>query len=210
MAPGGAATVVAIVDDDKLRLDDGELVRLISLQAPKVPLRLINFKIWLLINEPKDAFARLALGKRLHLGLGSRNRDRHGRVLAHLHAEDSTLIAEMLHLGWAWVYTFYDNRRIADEMMWLEQAARRPRRGVWWYAFYRLRSAEYLWGDINAFQIVESRVRAVATVKWRTHLNSGDNWSRDFAIVVAAKHRRQFSARHLTAPDSRLIRVLGG
>ena len=64
---GGAATVVEIVDGDTIRLDDGEQVRLVDLQAQKLPSGRPNFKAWPLADKSKDAHARLALGKRLHL-----------------------------------------------------------------------------------------------------------------------------------------------
>ena len=115
----------------------------------------------------------------------------------------------MLRLGWARVYTFYDNRRLVDEMLQLDQAARRAQRGIWGHAFYRIRSAENLRGDINTFQLVEGRVRAVATVKRRTYLNFGDDWRRGFMIMVAGEDRRRFDARRLAALDGRLIRVRG-
>ena len=92
LAPGGAATVVEVVDGDTLRIDDGEQVRPLGLQAPKLPPGRLNFKTWPLGNESKDALAHLALGKRLHLGLGGRKPDWHGWGLANLHAEDVTCV----------------------------------------------------------------------------------------------------------------------
>ena len=77
------AKVVEIVDGDTLRFDDREKVRLVSLHAPNLPFGRPNFKAWPLCNESKDPLARLKIGKRLHLGLGGRRRDRLGRVLIH-------------------------------------------------------------------------------------------------------------------------------
>ena len=57
LVPGGAATVVEIVDGDTLRLDDGEQVRLVGLQTPKLPLGRPNFKTWPLGNGSKDTLA---------------------------------------------------------------------------------------------------------------------------------------------------------
>lgn len=210
LVSGGTATVVEIVDGDTLRLDDGEQVRLVGLQAPKLPLGRPNFKAWPLGNESKTALARLTLRKSLQLSFGGRKRDRHGRLLAHLHTSDGTWIqGEMLRLGWARVYTFHDNRRLVDQMLRLEQAARRAKRGIWAHAFYGLRSADNLRGDIDSFQLVEGRVRAVATVKGRTYLNFGNDWRRDFTIMVAGKDRRRFTVRRLAALEGRLVRVRG-
>ena len=79
----------------------------------------------------------------------------------------------MLRFGCAWVFTLYDSRRPVDEMLQLEQSARRARHSILGHAFYRIRPAENLRGDINTFKLVKGRVRAVATVKGSTYLNSG-------------------------------------
>ena len=105
--------------------------------------------------------------------------------------------------------SFYENCGLVDEMLQLEQAVRQARQGIWRHAFYRLRSADNLRGDINAFKLIEARIRAVATVKGRTYLSFEDDWRRDFTIVVAGKDRRRFSSRRLAALDGRLIRVRG-
>ena len=97
--------------------------------------------------------------------------------------------------------SFYENCGLVDEMLQLEQAARQVRQGIWRHAFYRLWSAEKLRGDINAFELIEGRIRAVATVKGRTYLSFGVDWRRDFTIVVAGKDRRRFSARRLATLD---------
>ena len=50
----------------------------------------------------RKMLSHLAFGKRLHLGLGGRKRDRRGWVLAHLRASDGTWIqGEMLRFGCA-------------------------------------------------------------------------------------------------------------
>ena len=43
---GGPATVVAVVDGDTVVLDDGRQVRLVGIQAPKLPLGRRNFRKW--------------------------------------------------------------------------------------------------------------------------------------------------------------------
>ena len=79
----------------------------------------------------------------------------------------------MLRFGCAWVFTLYDSRRPVDEMLQLEQSARPARQDILGQAFYQIRPAEKLSGDINTFQFVKGCVRAVATVNGSTYLNSG-------------------------------------
>ena len=85
---GGYGTAVEIVDGDTLVLDDGRQVRLVGLQAPKLPLGRPNFKPWPLGEEAKSALRDLTLDKRLSLSYGGRKTDRYGRHLAHLHDEN--------------------------------------------------------------------------------------------------------------------------
>ena len=97
----------------------------------------------------RKMLSRLTFGKRLHLGLGGRKPNRHGRVLAHLHASDDTWVqGEMLRFGCTQFFTLYDNHRLVDEMLQLEQSARRARHSISGHAFYRIRPAENLRGDI--------------------------------------------------------------
>ena len=77
---GGSATVVEIVDGDTLRLDTGKQVRLIGLQAPKLPLGRANFKAWPLGEEAKSALAEMTSRKRLRLSYVGRKSDRYGRT----------------------------------------------------------------------------------------------------------------------------------
>jgi len=84
LKPGGSAVAVEVVDGDTLVLDDGRQVRLVGLQAPKLPLGRPNFRPWPLADDSKAALERLALGRRLKLHYGGREMDRHRRVLAHL------------------------------------------------------------------------------------------------------------------------------
>lgn len=212
LEPGGSATVVEIVDGDTLRLDTGKQVRLVGLQAPKLPLGRANFKAWPLGEEAKSALAQMTSGKRLRLSYVERKSDRYGRLLAHLHDGEGIWIqGEMLRLGWARVYSFPDNRRLVREMLELERQARLLKRGIWGHPYYRIRQAGDLRGDIDTFQVIEGRVRDVATVKGRTYLNFGADWRSDFTVSVAPRDRRRFADGLVKLVDikGRLVRVRG-
>ena len=90
----------------------------------------------------------------------------------------------MLRLGWARVYSCPDNRRLVREMLELERQARLLRRGIWGHPYYRIRQAGDLRGDIDTFQVIEGRVRDVATVKGRTYLNFGADWRNVLSVFV--------------------------
>ena len=59
--------VTEIVDGDTLfvtpGLEDSGEIRLVGIQAPKLPLGRKHFKIWPLANEAKQALADMTLGK---------------------------------------------------------------------------------------------------------------------------------------------------
>ena len=126
------AVAVKIVDGDTLILDTGKQVRLVGLQAPKLPLGRPNFEAWPLSDEAATVLRELTLGKSLSLAYGGRRMDRHGRLLAHLYDADGSWIqGAMLRRGMARVYSFSDNRSLVAEMLAIEGQARAARRGIW-------------------------------------------------------------------------------
>jgi len=140
---GPTATAIAVIDGDTLVLDDGQEVRLVGLQAPKLPLGRPGFQTWPLAEEAKAALAALTLGRRIVLGYGGRRLDRHGRALAHLFDADvgTWIQGALLEAGLARVYSFADNRALVAEMLALERTARTAHRGIWADPFYAPRSA---------------------------------------------------------------------
>jgi endonuclease YncB( thermonuclease family) len=195
LAAGPTVQVVEVVDGDTVVLDDGQQVRLVGLQAPKLPLDRPNFVAWPLADEAKAALEELTLGRRVRLSFGGRRIDRHGRLLAHLHdAAERWIQGEMLRRGMARVYSFADNRALVAEMLALERAARARRRGIWSHPYYRVRNPFEAPKYIGSFQLVEGIVRDAAVVKGRAYLNFGEDWRTDFTITLAPRHRRSFEA----------------
>ena len=63
-----------------LVLDDGRQVRLVGVQAPKLPLGRPGFKPWPLSRQSKALLERLVLNQTVELRLPTTAQDRHGRV----------------------------------------------------------------------------------------------------------------------------------
>ncbi|MGB8274908.1 MAG: thermonuclease family protein [Alphaproteobacteria bacterium] len=224
---GGAGVVTEVADGDTLTIRVTETtdetpplaqvgnsieVRLVGIQAPKLPLGRPRFKAWPLGEDAKDVLARLAMGKDVQLAFGGASVDRNGRLLAHLYLGDGTWIqGAMLRLGQARVYTFPDNRAFVPEMLAREREARAARRGIWGERFYAVREAGALARDIGTFQLVEGRVLRVADVRGRRYLNFGADWKTDFTVTIAPGARRSFDAAGLTAEalEGRRVRVRG-
>jgi endonuclease YncB( thermonuclease family) len=213
--PVAAGRVVEVVDGDTVVLEGGVEVRLVGIQAPKLPLGRPNFPVWPLAPEAKAALDRLALGKPVSLGYGGARIDRHGRLLAHLDADGAWVQGEMLRQGLARVYTFHDNRARAAEMLALEREARAAGRGIWKHPYYRVLDATETPKSfdrlLDSFQMVEGRVVKAAVVKRRGYLNFGADWRSDFTVTISAEHLRAFAAAgaDVVAYEGKRVRVRG-
>lgn len=210
---GGSAMAIEVIDGDTLTLDDGREVRLVGLQAPKLPLGRRGFKTWPLAGDAKAALERLALGRRLTLYFGGRETDRHRRLLAHLTDSETGrwIQGAMLAQGMARVYTFEDNRSAIAEMLAIERAAREAKRGIWSHPYYAIRTPETVARDADSFQLVEGTVRDVAERKGKTFLNFGADWRSDFTVLVESRDAKAFRAAGMALKDleGRSIRVRG-
>ncbi|MBE9555537.1 MAG: thermonuclease family protein [Proteobacteria bacterium] len=212
LEPGERAKVVEVVDGDTVLLDDGWQVRLVGIQAPKLPLGRKNFNKWPLADESKSVLEALVLDRQVTLAYGGQRVDRHGRRLAHLFLGDETWIqGELLSAGMARVYSFPDNRAVVAEMLVAEGSARHAGAGIWGNDWYRVRTPDALARDIGGFQLVEGRVVDAADVRGTVYLNFGADWRSDFTIKVAKRHRKSFEAAgfDLLALKGRTVRVRG-
>lgn len=209
---GDRATVASIVDGDTVVLDDAREVRLVGIQAPKLPLGRKGFKKWPLAEASASALERLVLGRVVELRYGGRRIDRYRRLLAHLFVDGETWVqGALLETGMARVYTFPDNRQLATEMYDREISARLEKRGIWSNAFYDLRGVNRLWGDVGTFQVIEGKVLKAARVRSRIYLNFGPEWKTDFTVVVPTKKLGDFQSVSVEPLEleGRWIRVRG-
>ena len=209
---GETGRVVEVVDGDTVVLDTGLSVRLVGIQAPKLPLGREGFVAWPLADEAKAALEVLVLGRSVGLFYGGLERDRYGRALAHLVRDDGLwLQGELLETGWARVYGFRDNRTRLPAMLALETEAREAGRGIWAEPFYRVLAVEETEAHLGSFRLVEGRVLAVAVVKGRGYLNFGPDWRTDFTVAIAPADLRAFEAEGFDIADleGRFIRVRG-
>lgn len=216
LAEGGRARVVEVIDGDTLVLSDGTEVRLVGIQAPKLPLGREGFEEWPLAPEAKAELQRLALGQEVELRYGGRRQDRHGRALAHLWRADGLwLQGAMVAAGLARVYGFEDNRALLAELFALESEARASRHGLWAHPAYAVLSAAELErrvGElVDSFQLVEGRVRSTAEVRGRGYLNFGSDWRRDVTGSIPGEALDLFAEAGLALADyeGRLVRLRG-
>ncbi|OHC74391.1 MAG: nuclease (SNase) [Rhodospirillales bacterium RIFCSPLOWO2_12_FULL_58_28] len=193
LTSGGAARVTEIIDGDTITLDDGRQVRLVGIQAPKLPLGRRDFKTWPLADEAKHALEKMISGRVVELRHGGEKIDRHGRTLAHLFLENGVWAqGEMLKAGMARVYTFPDNREMAASMYAIEHMARQDRRGIWDHPFYAVRTPEEASERLGTFQVVEGVVMDAVKVKGVVYLNFGADWRKDFTVMIPSGATRMF------------------
>jgi endonuclease YncB( thermonuclease family) len=211
------ARVIAVIDGDTVKLDNGREVRLVGIQAPKLPLGRRGFAAWPLADEAKAKLETLTARKLVTLHYGGAREDRHGRLLAHLTTQDEAAAdravwvqGDMLKAGLARVYSFPDNRALVAEMLAFEREARAARRGIWRNPYYRIRKPEETRRDIETFQLVEGRVLQAASVKDRVYLNFGPDYRTDFTIAIARRNLRLFGRGFdAQALEGRSVRVRG-
>ena len=186
-------TVKEIVDGDTLKLLSGKEVRLVGIQAPKLPLGRAGFKTWPLADDSRTALKAIAGSGIVSLHFAGRREDRYRRYLAHLTLPDGTWVqGELLAKGMARVYSFKDNRKLISEMLALERSAREHRRGIWRLPYYRIRTPAETSHDIDSFQIVEGRVVDAARVRNVVYINFGPNWRTDFTFRIDRRALRLF------------------
>ena len=216
LKPGPEAIVGAVVDGDTVVLERPVMgatqIRLVGIQAPKLPLGRKNFPVWPLAAQSKRALEKLTLGKTVSLSFGGSEKARHGRLLAHLHTPGGVWVqGEMLNQGMARVYSFPDNRGAVADMLALERGARRAKRGIWGLGFYAVRTPGELGPLIGTFQLVTGRVLKADRVKSKIYLNFGQDWRTDFTITLKTGARRLFAKAGVDplALEGRMIRVRG-
>lgn len=144
--PAGARlrAIQEVRDGDTLRLDGGELVRLIGVDAPEASdnrkLREDIHKTGMPLSEGElvhlgqaaAAFAReVAQGRRCWLSFERERKDQYGRTLAYVHFENGAILNELLlSQGYAKVYLNFDFR-YKQRYVVLQTEARVAGRGLW-------------------------------------------------------------------------------
>lgn len=169
--------------------DSPRLVRLAGLDVPPVAVAgPPEARRWPLAERARDALSELALGHRLRVAAGGR--DRYGRLRAQATRDDGLwLQGEMLRQGWARVRPLAEDAGKVAEMLALEAQARAAGRGLWAHPLYAPRTPETVADDVDSFQIVRGRVVDAAQVGNTVYLNFGPDWRTDFTIRLPARAR---------------------
>lgn len=238
---GVRRTVTAIVDAETVKLDDGSVVRLVGALTPSAMDAGQENAHWPLAIEARAFLQTLILGKTVQLahadiGLDRDNtedsggrrardrpkpaeRDRYGRILAHLFLGDNVdtrvwVQAALLRAGLARAYGLPGNDACLREMILHEATARRSRLGLWVNRLYRIKRAEpgrSLMRLRNRFELVRGEVSNVTVTRTATYINFGADWRRDFTIRIDKALRAKHAAwsRVLPALKGKTVIVRG-
>ena len=214
LVDGPKGTVVAIVDGDTALLDSGITVRLVGIQAPRLP-KGRDMTAEPLAETARTALADLLVGQPVRLRHGGERQDRHGRALGQLFLADDTWVQQqMLAGGLARVYSFPDNRACIAPLLAAEAQARQQRLGIWADPYYAVRRADRpleLAEHSGRYQLVEGRVLHAEAVRDTVYLNFGRYWKEDFTVVIDTAALRRFRTAGLDplGLDGTLVRVRG-
>ncbi|MBI3314648.1 MAG: thermonuclease family protein [Candidatus Omnitrophica bacterium] len=139
----GRHRVTYVYDGDTIKLDNGERVRLVGIDAPEahdndkllrdVRRRHSDGRTQLAMGREAATFARsLLAGQQVRLEFDVEERDKYGRLLAYLYLPDGTFVNEkIIRQGYAYPLTIPPNVRHAREFKrWFEEA-RKAKRGLW-------------------------------------------------------------------------------
>lgn len=199
LAKRGSGVVAEIINNDTVRLKNGEKVRLVGITA-RVPKPLREFRPTTDLSAAQALLKRLLIGRQVELRGGGRARDRYNRHLAHLYfsRNGETLWVQriLVQRGLARVASFKDNRPCISALLRFEAQAREKLVGHWGgdnlFKILKAEERRTLLPLLHSFQIVEGVVHGTATVRGRLFINFEEDWRRDFTVTIAAKDLRRF------------------
>jgi endonuclease YncB( thermonuclease family) len=115
--------VLRVVDGDTAVLDDGEVVRILSIDTPE--------RGESLYHEASVFLAECVDGREVSLEFGGRRRDSYHRLLGHLWVGDTLVSEKLLEAGMARLYPFADDTVHLQRLASAQKRARESKCGIW-------------------------------------------------------------------------------
>jgi endonuclease YncB( thermonuclease family) len=205
----GTANVRAVSDGRTALLDDGREVRLADIEVPEIAQS---------ERAARDGLEALVAGQTLTLKQSKPERDRYGRLIAHLFvtsADGERWIArEMIAQGHAQVAARTADRSCLTDLLASERGARAARLGLWASSDSAVRQAARpaeILAQKGRFALVEGKVLSVRESGGTIYVNFGRRWSEDFTVTILKRNERAFASAGLEPKklDGRTIRVRG-
>lgn len=196
-ALGGAAEtgrVVTVLDGDSVRFEGGRVMKLAGVEAPQPPLALPAGESWSPASAAKAALERLVDGREVAMTLAATEPDRYGRWRVNLFAGGEWVQERLVAAGWARVHWYPSDSACVFSLLKQEAAARATNLGLWRNASYGVLDAlDASLGRRNGlYELVQGRIRSVGHGDYMTFLDFGDDYRRDFTIMVSPKVVERF------------------
>lgn len=198
---GTSHTVARVIDGETLALDDGRIVRLADIMAPRAIDVTAAEGSWKPEADAAALLDAMALGRTVVLAYGPLRQDRHGRILAHLYLGERTdgawLQARLLEAGGVRAQAFGSGPACVQALIEREDAARTHKRGVWAEAAYeqRLGASERLLRPMSgSFQVIIAPVARVITTGRGFRLLLGRGGPRELSVLIAPEDRDRLGA----------------
>ena len=124
--PLETATVTDVIDGDTIRIDTGQLVRYIGIDAPEMSPNAERFG-----KEAWSLNAALVSGKEVTLERDVSDTDQHGRLLRYVYVENIFVNGELVRLGLARAKAYPPDTENQKHLERLQTVAQETGRGMW-------------------------------------------------------------------------------
>ncbi len=116
------AFVVEVIDGDTIRIESGEKVRLLGINAPE--------KGQKFYGDAKKRLEELVMGKEVLMEKDAKNRDKYGRLLRYVYVNGTFVNLVMVKEGLAYAY-LTESLKYGEDLRKAEEEAKSLRLGVW-------------------------------------------------------------------------------
>jgi endonuclease YncB( thermonuclease family) len=215
-AEGEPVWAERVVGGDEIVLTDGRRIRLAEVEAPSPPLTARGAAARAAADAAEAA--RAALADRVEgreIAFTETGIDRHGRHRGHLYDTERAqwIESELVAAGHLRVVPSRSAHACAARLVAAERAASEARRGLWAdpvFAVVAAGSGE-LGVRVGRWTVVEGKVRSIGRSGGHIWLNFGEDFRRDFAVVMEDKDLDAFRAAGFDATAARgwTVRVRG-
>ncbi len=177
--------VIQVIDGDTVKLSDGRLLRYIGIDTPEVRVReksrfVYNPQPFSL--EAKELNRKLVENKFVRVEFDIEKFDVYGRMLGYCFVDDIFVNARLIEEGLAVLYTKPPNVKYTDLFVTLQKKAQALHKGIW--GAYEVVSSNGAYNFINQIRTVKGKVKGVYTSKKAVFLNFGEDYRKDFTVVI--------------------------
>ncbi|MBI1216580.1 MAG: hypothetical protein GC185_12280 [Alphaproteobacteria bacterium] len=200
-------TVVDVPRENLIKIDNGAVYHLENVRIP------VNY-FPVVIEYLKKELVGKKVGIYADENDYAKQFDDGAHKLGHVLTIDGTWVqADLVSQGLAWVDSSIDSRDLVEPLYKYEDAARKKKLGLWTDPQYMMKDSQTIQNTYGSFQVFQGTVRSVAVSKDYIFINFGDNYKKDFSIVMKRDVCRLFNImNHNLDPriwQNRIIRIRG-